>query len=220
VKISPLFVVALAAVAACADTMTSPAFNPPTERARHNEADPATEWPIAIHTASVSLSLVTPRLVALDTRMTYDAYHASITAEATVASPSGAGYSMNFGPREQHQFWGFRNQEHKGFWNIELATNCGSVLSANAGFRVWWQGLSGTDGGWKLDEEVKSATSGTRQAECPTTEEDKPAAGGGGGPNDCVYCVDEPQEVTWCRVRYTYDLYTGEIYSWTILFCA
>jgi hypothetical protein len=50
-------------------------------------------------------------------------------------------------------------------------------------------------------------------------DEDRPKDGGGGG-GDCAECVDEPPQPTYCRVRYWYWKDTGEIFQWSVLWCA
>lgn len=96
-----------------------------------------------------------------------------------------------------------------------------------------------------LDEEVKSTGRDTRQPECPPEpcpagytggdgsqwssywlgnayecEQEKDEPSGEGGGSGCLECVDEPVEPTYCRVRYSWWKDTGEIFRWTVLFCA
>jgi len=53
-------------------------------------------------------------------------------------------------------------------------------------------------------------------------EENQPegGGGGGGGGGGCWDCLDEPPQTTYCRVQYWYWLDTGEVFDYTILWCA
>jgi hypothetical protein len=55
---------------------------------------------------------------------------------------------------------------------------------------------------------------------CPREENHPADGGGGGGGGDCWDCLDEPPQGTYCRVKYWYWLDTGEVFDYTVLWCA
>lgn len=67
-------------------------------------------------------------------------------------------------------------------------------------------------------QSVASTSDGSTTCYEDRDERQDPGTGGGGG--DCKECVDEPPQPTYCRVRYSYWKDTGEIFSWTVLWCA
>jgi hypothetical protein len=94
--------------------------------------------------------------------------------------------------------------------------------------RVWSTGYSynGTDVSRPACPPAPCPDGGSGVAEgdrvrCPR-EENQPAdgGGGGGGGGDCWDCLDEPPQGTYCRVKYWYWLDTGEVFDYTILWCA
>jgi hypothetical protein len=97
-----------------------------------------------------------------------------------------------------------------------------------------------------LDQKVLPASRTIRQADCPPEpcpaaytggdgtqwmsswlgnawdceqEKDEPS-GKGGGNGPCAECIEEPAAPTYCRVRYSWWKDTGEIFRWTVLWCA
>lgn len=207
----------------CADVTTGPVISPVGHSPRHDEtSDPASEWPVSINSMRASVVFEGGQSVKIDASMNYNAYHASIAGQGVVQSPSGSATTFNFGVTERHQFWNFRNQDHSAVWYMNASGLCGNYAQANIEYKAWWQGLSGSDGGWKLEEAVQNTQPNDSQDPCPTRQEDEPAesAGSGGGMGDCPTCIETPNTgATWCRVRYTYDIQTGEIYEATILYC-
>jgi len=212
----------------CADLATAPATapSPVTPRYNSSEADPPTEWPVKIHSVYSDVTFPYANQAVVASRMRYDAYHASIGGTATRTDTAGNTANFTFSPVARHQFWGFLNQSHQVSFPVSVQHECGTTVQANVNYEAWWQGI-GSDGAWRLVTETRSSDPIGYQEPCPRIEEKVEPAGspngtsnGGGGNSGCPECVEEPVEgPTWCLIRYKYNIYSGEILSYTVLSC-
>jgi len=133
--------------------------------------------------------------------------------------------------------------EHRDFVATISTLNhtCGITgkarLSGNGGVRVIGNRNGALFTIWSRD--INSAAPDKTTANCPPEpcpedggasvgegggpqcyrERNQPMEGGGGG-GHCWDCLDEPPQATYCRVRYWYWKDTGEIFDWSILWCA
>jgi hypothetical protein len=148
--------------------------------------------------------------------MGYDAYHASIGATLYLSGTTSD--SRVYAPRENHTST-FKDNSFATSFPILVANSCGHALEGDVRFRAWWAGYR-SGGQWVVEEATGERFPNGAQPACPEQErtERRSSLGGGGG-TGCPDCVLEPTGPTWCRVSYTYDLNTGEILSWHILYC-
>jgi len=130
---------------------------------------------------------------------------------------------------ESEAFWPANRTHTTGGFSLSVNASCGHHANLEGQHFAWSTIYIDA---WGFRGSVKSEPSG-RSADQPacttdnnTRTEDKtePAPGGGGGGGcggDSTSCEDEypTSGYTWCVVRVTYDLDTGEILSQRTLYC-
>jgi hypothetical protein len=160
-----------------------------------------------------------------------------VDTEGKVVNSSEAGYQnsmyrpFNYGP---HTFTASVSAAlhqcgvtGKSTISLNASLYLANVLQNYNPTRVWSREFSynGTDVSRSACSPAPCPGGGTSVAEGDRQrclrEEDKPAGdGGGGGGGGCWDCLDEPPQTTYCRVQYWYWLDTGEVFDYTILWCA
>jgi hypothetical protein len=183
--------------------------------------DPPQEWPVSINSAFASVAMppssaAFPAVATVNATMHYDAYHSSMGALVNVTGPSSG--SRLFPAVERHTAT-FRGNSWSTSFPVVLNNSCGHTVVGSVEYAAWFLGLvpnSNVIGIWDKDT-VSRAAAGS-QLGCPEAEETQAAAPAGEG--DCPTCIQEPAEgPKWCRVWYQYDLKTGEILTYRILYC-
>lgn len=209
------------ALLGCADLGTSPVLRPEPRGpiTSESDGDPPTEWPVQIRSTTADVIMgdqYSPSYI--QAQMLYDAYHASISATATLRDPSGSS-AFSLGPVERHSFAAFRYNSHGAQWRLTTPHSCGTILDVNTTYSAWWIGI-GSDGESRLDPKNASRFTNGVQPECAEENESGendndgesgpgPGTSPGGGPGDTKYC--------WWQ--YTYDAESGEIIDYWLVGC-
>lgn len=205
-----------------ADSVTESQISPHGRQA-HHDIDAEKDWPVKIHKFNTKWEWGARRGILFGT-MTYDAYHASMTPTVMILPPDhGSAYYPPVAAVEQHpDSWGYKGNQFDWNWEVLVRSSCGSATQSKIAFNAWWNGMS-ADGKIVLDDDPQEWTVMSEQGPCPEVTVEEPAEssgpsdGGSGGA--CPLCVDRPVQYTHCMVKYTYDVDTGEIYTWDILYC-
>ncbi|MDT8341747.1 MAG: hypothetical protein RQ751_09570 [Longimicrobiales bacterium] len=105
--------------------------------------------------------------------------------------------------------------------------SCGLRVNGYGEVSIWNEFLPPLD--YPSGTSTKSASDFAALPNCPTEEVDEPqdptggpSPGAGGGGGGCATCVDDPVEPSgpnYCRVKYWYDIATGDIIRSMTLFC-
>lgn len=199
------------AVIGCADAGTLTGASPAAPRPEVVGSDPPKPWPVKITSANVTVW----ESGAIDSDMRFEAYHGRIGGGATVTDDvSSASYT--FQPQEKHTILSYDNSFSRRD-HVTVRRSCGTDILASMKVDAWWQVVS-NGGTFAVDSDTRAVEGRYSQASCPTVEveEDAPTGGSGGGG------IDKPVDnhsYSKCVVRYTYDRDTGEIFSWTVLYC-
>lgn len=205
----------------CADMATGPRVSPqPGARFyTDGEADPAAPWPVRINYLNAWISM--PRTTGeadIGGEIGYEAYHASLDANATLQSLRGGVTQRNYSPNEKHTWYAYSGNVHRAYFPFYVPDVCGAVLSAEVNGRAWWRGFAGGGTELVLDQQTAPRYTSEGQGDCDVRDETKSTGGGGG--DGCLDCVEEPAGgYTHCVVRYWYYKDTGEIFASTTLYC-
>lgn len=197
--------------AACADSHAGLIPNPLTAHLTTtispdpSGGDPEPVYPISIHAFNADIQAPlynggTSPNASLRGSMTYDSYHARISAKASVTGPST--FAQDFFPQERNTFWAFWNQTLNAYWSMPLPDICGHRLRTEMKFEAWWI----YSGGWSMDSEERFDDHEVEQRGCG---EEEPAPGDGGkfgpgGGTGTLHCY------TYSVDHYWYYPDTGE----------
>ncbi|HET7274079.1 MAG TPA: hypothetical protein VFI91_02805 [Longimicrobiaceae bacterium] len=104
---------------------------------------------------------------------------------------------------------------------LTLQRNCGYTVDAYETRKVWNSFAMNLGGFFEWGHQQASVQYSDDQADCPSEIVEEPAdggggGGGGGGGEDDGEPVDD---ISNCLVEYWYDIDTGEIIDWRVLYC-
>lgn len=176
----------------CTDLPVSPRVAPSPDERRFNTAefgegpiDPPKDWPVVIKGSGAWVTLPnwtfegnrSSATATLTGSMDFNAYHASIGANAVLRERDGTVIQRQFPAKVWHaSTWGYKNQYHKADFPVLMQSRCGGSLEGDVTFRAWWWGFSLEGAPQALEVQEQSKTAHQTQDACQPC----PAGGGGG----------------------------------------
>jgi hypothetical protein len=230
--------VALVGAVGCSEVTAPQRRNPGPQGFPRGTIEPGDQWPARIRSAEASYTSITAGgFTSLKASMNFDGSSSSISGTSTIRESSGSVIQLSHSPWEgSANGW---NAHLWAEWQVIVQSKCGALVSGDVAFQAIVEFPSLEVQAYVLDHESTSRSPSAFQqpcAPCPlgtqstgsagadgsdacTEEKDEPQEPGGGG-GGCLECVEQPVAPTYCRVRYWYWKDTGEIFDYTILWCA